>query len=355
MKYLSIHNIVGMEIDSNYKWYDTLIPNIPMFETSKEEFNKIKTKIRICYSKNLELKDSYEVVPYIFINRNTNQFYDKKYGCIISKEKDGYSIQCSQECNEWVMMLLEYCLLKNNATFIHSAGVAKNGQAYVFPSWGGVGKTASVAKLIREENYKLLGDDLVILDKDGNVYAFPKKFVLYAYHRNLFKENMKGKTLIKGKISNIFSHFIPTMKSILRHFPFVMAWARRHNPQSKRVSPYDIFGERSIEKNAKLCGFTWLERIEVDKTKTVEIDSYKLASRALMITLHELYDTRLQEFVIALCADNFEFKYVFDNSIKFIEKIISDKTINQLFIPQNYHIENVAQDVVDYTLSISKK
>ncbi len=355
MKYLSIHGIVGLEIDDNYKWYDTLIPNIPMFESNAKEVEKIGTKIKVTYKKKLELKESYEVVPYIFINRNTNQFYDKKYGCIVSKENNGYRIECSQECNEWIMMLLEYCLLLNNATFIHSAGVAKDGKAYVFPSWGGVGKTASVAKLIRENNYQLLGDDLVILDKDGIVHAFPKKFVLYAYHKKLFKESMKNKKLIKGGLSNLVSHLIPTIKSILRHFPFVMAWARRHNPQSKRVTPYEIFGEKCIATDAKLSGFTWLERIEVEKTKTSEIDSYKLASRALMITLHELYDTRLQEFVIALCADNFEFKYVFDNSIKFIEKVISDKEINQLFIPQNYPIENVAQDVVDYTLSIDKK
>ena len=355
MKYLSIHNIVGIKIDENYKWYETFVPNIPMFETNKENYQKINTKIKITYKKKIELKDSYEVVPYSFINRNTKQFYDKKYGCIISQEEDGYKIECSQECNEWAMMILEYCLLKNNATFIHSAGVAKDGQAFVFPSWGGVGKTASVAKLIRENNYKLLGDDLVILDKEGNVFAFPKKFVLYAYHKKLFEENMKDKKLIKGGLSNLVSHLIPAIKSILRHFPFVMAWARRHNPQSKRVTPYEIFGENSIEKKAKLEGFTWLERIEIEKTKNVEIDSYKLASRALMITLHELYDTRFQEFVLALCADNFEFKYVFDESIKFIEKVIKEKTINQLFIPQNYPIENVAQDVVDYTLSINKK
>ena len=74
-----------------------------------------------------------------------------------------------------------------------------------------------------------------------------------------------------------------------------------------------------------------------------------------MITIHELFDNRLQEFIIALCADNFEFKYMFDESTKFIENIIKDKIINQLYIPQNYPIENVAQDVVDYTLKIKNK
>ena len=44
--------------------------------------------------------------------------------------------------------------------------------------------------------------------------------------------------------------------------------------------------------------------------------------------------------------------FSFDDSIDFINHIVKNSTINQLFIPQDYHIENVAQDVVDYTLNI---
>ena len=61
--------------------------------------------------------------------------------------------------------------------------------------------------------------------------------------------------------------------------------------------------------------------------------------------------TTISDKFIAMCADNFEFKYLFDNSIIFINKIISSSKYSQLFIPQNYPIENVAKDVVDYTLN----
>lgn len=246
-------------------------------------------------------------------------------------------------------MILEYALLENHATFIHSAGVTKDGNAYIFPSWGGVGKTASVAKLIREEGYQLLGDDLVILKSDGTIYAFPKKFVLYAYHRELFEDAMQSKKLVKGRLSRLVSKLIPTAKSFLRHCPFLLSWARRHNPQSKRVSPYEIFGEDKIAIFGCIKKFTWLERIDIEKTKTVEIDAYKLASKSLMITIHELFDNRLQEFFIATCADCFEYRVLFDESIKFIHNAIKKSKINQLFIPQSYHVNIVASDVVAYT------
>ena len=354
MKYLSIHGLVGIQVSSNYQWLNTLIPNIPMFVTDKKSFEQTKSKITIKYQKTVSLPGAYEVVPELFINRHTDQVYDKKYGAVITKTADGYSIICSQECNEWVMMLLEYLLLKNHATFIHSAGVEKDGAAYIFPSWGGVGKTASVAKLIREKGYKLLGDDLNILAEDGTVYAFPKKFVLYAYHRNLFSDTMKGTALVGGGLSKFASKMIPSVKSTLRHFPGLLAWARRHNPQSKRISPYEIFGEEQIAISGKLKAATWLERIDIPKTTKVNTNYYDLAAKSLSITIHELFEGRLEEFIIALCAGDFDYKVLFDDSIDFIAKTIKPATLAQLFIPQDYPIENVASDVVDYTEKTAK-
>lgn len=350
MKYFSIHNIVGIEVYDNYKWADTLIVNIPMFETNENGFKKCPSKITIKYNKKVEIKDAYEVVPYIFIDRINNKIFDKKYGALIEITNSTIDITVTQECNEWMMMMLEYSLLKNKCTFMHSAGVEKDGFAYIFPSWGGVGKTASVAKLVRENGYKLLGDDLVILSETGDVYAFPKKFVLYAYHRNLFSDAMKNKKLINGNVSKLVSKFIPLIKSILRKIPGLLAFARRHNPQSKRVSPYEIFGEDKIAITGKIKKFTWLERIYVSKTRTEKITLNQISARALLITIHELYDGRLQEFFIGLCAGLFDFEIVFNDSVKFITKTLKDVEVNQLFIPVDYPIENVASDVVEYTI-----
>ena len=353
MKYFSIHGIVGISVSKSYKWTETLIPNIPMFKTDADNFSHIKTKISLEYNDNVvKLDNFYEVVPNIFINRNTNEIFDKEYGALITRKKDGYSIVCSQECNEWLMMVLEYCLLANGATLVHSAGVEKNGKAYIFPSWGGVGKTASIAKLVREEGYHLLGDDLTILKTDGSVLAFPKKFVLYDYHRKLFSDAMSGTPLVKGGISNIASKMIPGVKAFLRKFPGVLAWARRHNPQSKRVSPYDIFGGDVIATGGKLEAVTWLERIHIPRTKKVDADTYALASKSLIITIHELFEGRIQEFMIALCAGDFDYKPLFDDSIKFIEMAMKKSKTCQLFIPANYPIESVASDVVNYTKSL---
>lgn len=348
-KYYNIHNIVGIEVGGGYKWNKTLIVDIPMFRSNADEYKKIKSKLTISYKSELKLANAYEVVPDLFINRQTNQFYDKKYGAIISKTNDGYNITCNQECNEWMMILLEYLLLENHATLIHSAGVVKDGKAYIYPSWGGVGKTASIAKLIRNEDYKLLGDDLTILKNDGTVYAFPKKFVLYAYHKQLFSDVMQDKALISGKASGLASKAIPSVKKLLRHFPGLLAWARRHNPQSKRVSPYEIFGEDAIAVSGKLAAVTWLERTSVEAAEVVKTDYNTLAAKALSITIHELFEGRLEEFFIAMCAENFSYDTLFRDSVGFIGETIKNSKVAQLYIPIDQDISKVASDVVKYT------
>lgn len=352
MIYFSIHDIVGVSVNDNYKWADTLICNIPLFNTDDKGFINCPSKIHINYSKKIDIVDYYEVVPFIFINKRKKSLYDKKYGAQITKTDDGYIIDCSQECNEWLMMILEYCLLENNATFIHSAAVEKDGIAYVFPSWGGVGKTASIAKLVKKEGYNLLGDDLVIITSDGMVKAFPKKFVLYSYHKKLFEETMKKNNahLIGGVMSRMLSKFIPLIKSMLRLIPGLLAFARRHNPQSKRISPYEIFGENAISFGGKVRSFTWLERMHIDKTKVVSSDNYQMCSKALTITIHELFDGRIQEFMIGVCSEIFEYNFLFDNSIKFLCTSLNQAIFEQLLIPVNYDIEDVSNDVVKYTI-----
>ncbi len=356
MKYYNIHNVVGISVDDKYKWDATLICNIPIFESCEEDFLNTATKINIIFSKEIKKFRGYEVVPYIFIDRLNNKIYDKKYGAMIEKCDTGYNLYCYQECNEWMMMLLEYCLLLNKCTFLHSAGVEKDGVAYVFPSWGGVGKTASVARLVRENGYKLLGDDLVIMMQDGSIKPFPKKFVLYAYHKKLFKDSMKKEKahLVGGWFSKLLSKFLPAIKSCLRLFPGLLAFARRHNPQSKRISPFDIFGPENISEGGALKAFTWLERIDVESTRVVEIDRYVLASKALNITIHELFDGRIQEFMIAICSHVFEYRVLFDDSVAFVNENIASSFCEQLFIPIDYPIENVAGDVVAYTLEKEK-
>ena len=111
---------------------------------------------------------------------------------IYFKNNNTCVIETNQEANEWLMMMLNIMLLKEDYSIIHAAGVSNEKGALLLPSWGGVGKTASVAKLI-DKGYKLLGDDMNIITAEGKIYPLPKKFVLYFYHKDLFPQVFEKK------------------------------------------------------------------------------------------------------------------------------------------------------------------
>ncbi|PSG98650.1 MAG: hypothetical protein BRC29_00805 [Nanohaloarchaea archaeon SW_7_43_1] len=55
---------------------------------------------------------------------------------------------------------------------VHASAVEKDGEAYVFTGFGGVGKT-TLGLYLAENDYKLMADNLVFL-KDGKVYPYPE-------------------------------------------------------------------------------------------------------------------------------------------------------------------------------------
>ncbi len=63
---------------------------------------------------------------------------------------------------------------------MHAAAVSFGGVNYLFPAFGGVGKTTAIAKII-DRGGKLFGDDLIIVNS-REMFAYPIDFSVYPYH-----------------------------------------------------------------------------------------------------------------------------------------------------------------------------
>lgn len=99
--------------------------------------------------------------------------------------------------NVWYLpYVLQLLLEEEQKTFIHGAGVTVNGKdGYLLSAFGGIGKTCFIANALKKNNVKLLGDDLIIIGKDGFCYSYPRPFCLYEYHRSLFPQYFERKKL----------------------------------------------------------------------------------------------------------------------------------------------------------------
>ena len=91
--------------------------------------------------------------------------------------------------------ILEYCeglMWWNNKTFLHAGAVSKNGKTFVFTGGGGVGKTSLVLNFVKR-GYDYIGDDWILLGKNGVAYPLPKTVHIFDY--NLKDEEIARRVL----------------------------------------------------------------------------------------------------------------------------------------------------------------
>lgn len=342
MKTYNIYNFVRVDVDDSYSWNDTLF----LAQGMAEEGTNIPCEGKIL----IRQVEKFDFSTLRFIGDDcyvgTNVYFDKKYGVCLQKISDNeLHLIAEQECNEWLIIALELLLLQQKRTLLHAAAVENGGDALVMPSWGGVGKTAIVCKFVKEHGWKLLGDDLVIIDQN-NVHAFLKPFVIYPYHKNLFPDVFSSNPnhIVKNlALSNLMSKAIPTVKRALRPFPFLLAFLRKHNPQSMRVSPLKIFSEHSFAKSAVPKKVVWLDRTTASDLQLNNISVNELTSRAATITSVELFSDKLCNFY-HLCGCGI---FNYDETIGRIHEIITDfcQTSDiQLFqIPTSVSINDIGE------------
>lgn len=88
-----------------------------------------------------------------------------------------------------VTFLLEIKLLQKGYTLLHSGAICKGENAYLLSAWSEMGKSSTIFGLAKKEKIKVLGDDKIILSKDGTVYSFPEKAGIFFHSKNV--KNLK--------------------------------------------------------------------------------------------------------------------------------------------------------------------
>jgi len=95
-----------------------------------------------------------------------------------------------------------YKLLEKNILFMHSAGVTDGKNGYIFPAYGGTGKTTLTLGLMGE-GLNVLGDDLLIVEPDkGIVHPYLRPLHIFTYNVKTLrgaKIPLKYKTIVKLK------------------------------------------------------------------------------------------------------------------------------------------------------------
>jgi len=283
-------------------------------------------------------------------------FFDETYRTALQISPDGcITLASSIPCYEWFIWALQIALLREGFSFVHGACIERDGKAVLIASRGGVGKTAITEYFVRRLGWKLLGDDLAIIDGVGRCYAFPKPMVLYPYHRLIFPEVFtKGKgPLAPMWMNSILSLIIPKVKPILRNWSdSLLEFARRHNPQSVKIKPSEVFGPDSITKEAELVQVVWLDRDEKCSEPTIiEPNNGALLSQMFAGTLLEFDPHCLRLSLIAMRHGIIQAGNVFGKWLDLLAQMLSIVPQKaKLSLPIDLPIERIGSIVAEYIL-----
>lgn len=344
-------------IEEDYLWKYNLI----------RELGDIKFTGKLMSAQSETTFTSLVVTPLSAFSKNNLQYsqdnvylsnqllFDKKYKTALQVSPDGCIIlESSAPCYEWFFWALQLALLHNNVSFVHGACVEKDGKAILIASRGGVGKTIIVEYFVRKLGWRFLGDDLVIVDGNGKCYAFPKPMVLYPYHKPIFPD-----VFAKGQgpfapvwLNPILNHFIPFVKSLLRSCSDrLLEFARRHNPQSVKINPSEIFGPVFITKEAKLEQIIWLDRDAKYSELYMELDGGTLPSQIFAGTLLEFDPHCIRSSLIAMRHGIIRAESVFSRWLDLLAQIVSvvPKKV-KLTLPTDLSVEKIGPTVAECIL-----
>jgi serine kinase of HPr protein (carbohydrate metabolism regulator) len=157
---------------------------------------------------------------------------------------------------------------------LHASSFEKNGRGVAIIAWGGVGKTTAMLKLVLEDGWRYLSDDLVTIDCEGMLWRSPKRLQIYAY--NVENQDRIRDMLMSGR--DIVDRSLWTLRRAVRG----------PNKVRRRVSAEQLFGSDSTTPQARLATAIYIERVDEAEFSASELTAGQLADRAAATVMSEI-------------------------------------------------------------------
>jgi hypothetical protein len=294
MFYLNAGGVVVQLCDSHRKsWYRQMSDSI---NAQCEGFDK-----NILEQTPDVIISDYNSLDEIDKQEAVSQSYSIREGIFVDATKGiAYRYNSSKQLEYWhdmshefsIPFLLQLLFLSRDCSFVHSAGITYNGKAYIFPAFGGVGKTLLISELMKHEGVKLLGDDLTIIDANGFARSYARPLCLYEHHRDAFSDTFKklkiryfGPTIFWKILRRLYMFFKYKLNISIPHLGPYMGI----NSDYVLVSPDKIYGVNKIEKGKVLIGKIIVLRRKAEAV-SVQVNPFELDELIRFssnVTIHE--------------------------------------------------------------------
>lgn len=288
-------------------WVD--IKEFPFIYRIQKE--REKTVVIIAPNREMSLKEKIVLIP------TTHQFIHPSFK---TKEEAFISIFIFKIWH-WIIFLK---LIEKGLAFIHASSVLINNKAYVFGSWGGVGKTTILLKLITENSHiQFLSDDMSLIDIKGNVFLNPTPLHIYPY-------NWRGFPSLKEKV---FSN-----RSLIdRSSWWFWSKLRGQNGVCRRMFVEHLVGN-GMGRRGQVDKFFFLKRTNKQKLSFSPITNKKLTAKSFSLIQQSVMDNLCKTIYPIAASETTILKDVFDTNKRLFDiykNFLEKADVFEVLIPTN--------------------
>jgi hypothetical protein len=170
-----------------------------------------------------------------------------------------------------------------------------------------------------------------------------------AYHKEIYPEFFAGNggPAAPRLLNSCLTWGARRVKPLLRPFPGVLQFARRHNPRVRWVAPSEVFGIGQLASQAAVESVVWLDRVAgIPEPMLVPADE-SLASRIAGSTLNEIDPWCVRVMNIAFGLGLLDFSEVYAAWQRVVQNALRGVRAWMLYVPQEFPLPKLSQAVPD--------
>jgi len=216
--------------------------------------------------------------------------------CAVKSDPSGkITIYSNKGIDKFVLtLLLMIQLAHQNLALCHAMGIVIEDEAILFPAWRRTGKTGLFNYFLKQETIKVLGDELMIVSRQGDVYKLPYPLIIRDYHATdkptaLGKAYKKNRNIYLAYTMDPFINYIakPMVSLLSLISPALVRLIKRNAPERGVTTPLEeITSTDRIINHAKLKKVINLVRSSGSKIEIKSCD-YKVMVPEIVSMLYQ--------------------------------------------------------------------
>jgi hypothetical protein len=187
----------------------------------------------------------------------------ERTGVQIVRDGDVWEVNGTRELLVSVLPLIDRVAVTRGAAMFHAANVStSDGVGIALPAAGGVGKTSTIAKLVRREGMAFMGDDWAFLSAEKEMLGYEKPMFIKPHHRPIYPHLFKKrkKPLVPVRLSKPLGRMTTLVHPYITRYPRFARASRRWSPEHMMVPPRKAFPGVAFAERARLGIAIFVER-----------------------------------------------------------------------------------------------